>query len=337
MTRPPDDAPLTLIGQLQKQLRLRHYSLRTEGTYIAWVRRFVKFHDGKHPRQLEHKEVRAFLSDLVETRHVCASTQNQARAAIVFLYRDVLEMSMPWIAAIEAAKRPLHVPAVLTRADVARVVAALSGTSQLVVRLLHGSGLRLGEALTLRVKDIDFAMHEITVREGKGQRDRKTMLAESMVADLKAQLKYAETCWKRDLRAEEFALELPGNFAAKSARAARSWEWYWVFPSRRLHRSRDVKLTRYHVHASVVQRAVANAATACRLGKRVTCHTMRHSFATHLLQNGVDIRSIQELLGHKDVSTTMIYTHVINRGRGVKSPADTQAWGCRRRDAGVGM
>jgi integron integrase len=318
-----DDRPLTLIGQLTRTLKLRHYSVRTTDAYVSWIRRFVRFHGGRHPRVLEPTHVRAFLTSLAVEGHVSAATQNQARAAIWFLYREVLHMPMPWLDGVAPAKRPRRLPTVLTRADVATITGAVSGATRLVVRLLHGSGLRLMEALSLRVKDIEVATRTITVRAGKGQRDRVTILADAAIDDLRVQLRRAEALWRQDLRSREFGLPLPGGLAQKTPAAARSWEWYWVFPGRQLHPRAGGGLTRFHIHPTLVQRNVADAGRACRLGKRVTCHTFRHSFATHLLESGYDIRTIQELMGHRDVSTTMIYTHVLNRGgRGVKSPAD---------------
>jgi integron integrase len=269
-------------------------------------------------------DVRSFLSYLVTARDVSASTQNQARAAIWFLYRDVLRMPMPWLDGVATAKRPKRLPDVLTRSEVARIIDATPGTSKLVAHLLYGSGLRLMEALRLRVKDLEFETRTIKVRAGKGQRDRATVLAEAIVEDMKGQLARAEEMWRRDIRAKGFALQLPGAYALKSPGASRSWEWYWVFPSARIHSlGNSDALTRHHLHPTVVQRAVHQAAEACRIGKRVSCHIFRHSFATHVLQAGYDIRTVQDLLGHKDVSTTMIYTHVLNRGGiSVRSPAD---------------
>lgn len=319
-----DDLPHTVIGQLKRQLRLRHYSARTEEAYVSWVRRFVRYSGMQHPRALKPSDVRAFLSDLATRGRVSASTQNQALAALSFLYRDVLRMGLPWLDGIAHAKRPKRLPVVLTRNEVATLLGGMSGTSKLVAGVMYGGGLRLMEAVTLRVKDIDFESRSITVRSGKGARDRITVLAESHVRPLKAHLEQVERLWRLDTRQKEFAIPLPDGFAVKSPAAARSWEWYWVFPGRHSHMSAAEKVRRrFHVHETVVQRAVTNAARALRLGKRVTTHALRHSFATHLLAAGADIRTIQELLGHRDVSTTMIYTHVLNRGgHGVKSPAD---------------
>ena len=319
-----DDKPFTLVGQLRREIRLRHYSARTEEAYVSWTRRFVRFCGMRHPRGLQPSDVRAFLSDLATRGGVSASTQNQALAALSFLYRDVLRMGLPWIDGIAHAKRPKRLPVVLTRVEVSKLIGGMSGAPRLIASVMYAGGLRLMEAVTLRVKDVDFESHSITVRSGKGARDRITVLAESHVRPLKAHLEKVERLWRIDSRQQEFAIPLPDGFAAKSPAAARSWEWYWVFPGRRSHLSKagDVR-RRFHIHETVVQRAVTNAARALRLGKRVTTHAFRHSFATHLLQAGSDIRTIQELLGHRDVSTTMIYTHVLNRGgRGVKSPAD---------------
>jgi integron integrase len=319
-----DDLPYTIIGQLRRQIRLRHYSARTEETYVAWTRRFVRFSDMRHPRVLQPDDVRAFLSDLATRVGVSASTQNQALAALLFLYRDVLRMGLPWLDGIAHAKRPARLPVVLTRTEVAKVIGGMSGMPKLIASVMYAGGLRLMEGVSLRVKDVDFESRSITVRSGKGARDRITVLAESHVRPLKAHLAEVERIWQVDIRDRNFAIPLPDGFAGKAPSAARSWEWYWVFPGRRSHLSGSGEVRqRFHIHATVVQRAVSHAARAMRLGKRVTTHAFRHSFATHLLEAGADIRTIQELLGHRDVSTTMIYTHVLNRGgRGVKSPAD---------------
>jgi integron integrase len=321
---PLDDRPLTLIGQLRAQIRLRHYSPRTEEAYVAWTKRFVRFHELRHPRNLAPADVRSFLSNLATEGKVAAATQNQALAALLFLYRDVLRSPLPWLDGIERAKRPARLPVVLTRDEVARVIDAMTGMPKLVAILMYGGGLRISEAVSLRVKDLDFDSRAITIRSGKGDRDRITVLAERLVEPLRDHLRRVERVWRQDLRGKTFCVEVPGAFARKSPAAPRSWEWYWMFPAARTYVATETNSRRrHHLHVTVVQRAVTLSANALHLGKRVTCHAFRHSFATHLLEGGYDIRTIQELLGHRDVTTTMIYTHVLNRGgRGVRSPAD---------------
>ena len=258
------------------------------------------------------------------SQSVSASTQNQALAALLFLYRDVLRMPLPWLDGIERAKRPLRLPSVLTREEVWQVIEALPGRSRVLAILMYGSGLRLTEAVSLRVKDVDLKARSVTVRSGKGGKDRITVLPERLVEPLEEQLDHARRCWLQDLRDGRFAIELPDALARKMPDAARQFAWYWVFPATRMYQdSRSGAVRRHHLHQSGVQRSLGLAVRAAGVSKRVTCHTFRHSFATHLLECGYDIRTIQELMGHSDVSTTMIYTHVLNRGgRGVRSPAD---------------
>jgi integron integrase len=256
---------------------------------------------------------------------VSASTQNQALAALLFLYRDVLRMPLPWLGGIEHAKRPLRLPSVLTRDEAWRVIEALSGRSRLLAILMYGSGLRLTEAVSLRVKEVDVKSRTVTVRSGKGDKDRVTVLPERLVDPMAEEFEHARRCWLRDLADPRFRVALPDALSRKMPNAGRQFAWYWVFPATRVHHDTAGGGTwRHHLHQTSVQRAVALAARAAGIQKRVTCHTFRHSFATHLLEAGYDIRTIQELMGHADVSTTMIYTHVLNRGgRGVRSPADT--------------
>jgi integron integrase len=291
---------------------------------VAWVRRFVKYAGVRHPRVLAPRDVSAFLTHLAVGDGVGASTQNQALAAIRFMYLEVLRMPLPWLDGVERAKRPKRLPTVLTRYEVEQVLGGLSGTSKLAALLMYGSGLRLMETLTLRVKDVDLAARSITVRAGKGGKDRVTVLPERAVDLLKEQLSYVERLRSEDLREAGFGVVVPAALSRKLPGAARSLSWYWLFPARRTYVERPSGIRRrHHVHETAVQRAVSAAGAACGLRKRVTCHAFRHSFATHLLEAGYDIRTIQELLGHTDVSTTMAYTHVLNRpGRGVRSPAD---------------
>ncbi len=320
----PDDKPLTLLGQLRQHVRVRHYSKRTEAAYVMWTRRFVRFHAMRHPRTLGPADVRAFLSDLATRLHVSASTQNQALAALLFLYRHVLGVALPWLEGVERARSPARLPVVLTRAEVARLLDEMTAAPKLMATLMYGGGLRLMEAATLRVKDLNTTDRSITIRSGKGRKDRITVLPERCVDSLRAHLAGAERLWRADLRDAGFGVELPGAFGRKVPSAARAWAWYWVFPASRPYVDRATGMRRrHHLHETVVQKAVVAAAHAARIGRRVTCHALRHSFATHLLESGYDIRTIQELLGHSDVSTTMIYTHVLNRGgRGVRSPVD---------------
>jgi integron integrase len=320
-----DDRPLSLIGQYRRVIRLRHYSRRTEAAYVSWVRRFVRFHGMQHPRALTPTHVRSFLTHLAVEGSVSASTQNQALAALLFLYRDVLRMALPWLNSLERAKRPHRLPPVLSREEAWRVIDGLPGRSRLLAILMYGSGLRLGEAVSLRVKDVDLKARSVTVRGGKGGKDRVTVLPELLVEPLTEQLSDARRCWMQDLADPRFGVSLPDALVRKTPNAARQFAWYWVFPATRVyHDAASNVVRRHHVHQTVVQRSVGLVARAAEIKKRVTCHTFRHSFATHLLEAGYDIRTIQELMGHSDVSTTMIYTHVLNRGgRGVKSPADT--------------
>jgi integron integrase len=317
--------PRTLLGELRVRLKSKHYSPRTAQAYEVWVRRYIGFHGRRHPRDLDTRELRDFLSHLASKANVAASTQNQALAAIKFLYEDVLEM--PFAAPVDhlIAKRPRRLPTVLSIEDVARVIAAMEGVSQLMARVLYGSGLRLMECCTLRVKDLDLGRKELTVRHGKGGTDRRTMVPESLVPSLTAQLTEVKRQHDRDVARGAGFVELPGALGRKlGADAARHWEWQWLFPATREYLVPETReRRRHHLHESVLQDAVTSAARRAGLHQRVTCHTFRHSFATHLLEAGYDIRTVQELLGHRDVSTTMIYTHVLNRGGlGVRSPLD---------------
>jgi integron integrase len=318
---------MKLLARVRQALRLRHYSRRTEEVYVGWVRRFVKFAGTRHPRELGQAEVTRFLTSLAVDRHVSASTQNQALGALVFLYRDVLEMPVGWLTAVVRAKRPTRVPVVLTRDEVRQVLGRLKGrgVSALVVGVLYGTGMRLLEALQLRAKDVDFAANEITVRGGKGDRDRVTMLPERLKGALLHHLAAVRAQHERDVAADGGWVDLPGALGAKYPNAGREWGWQWVFPSRNTHDDAPSgQRRRHHLHETVVQRAFKEAVRAAQIAKPASCHTLRHSFATHLLESGSDIRTVQELLGHRNVATTMIYTHVLRRGGlGVRSPADT--------------
>jgi integron integrase len=324
----PATAPASsLLTQVCYAIRFRHYSRRTEEVYVQWVRRFVKYCGMRHPRELGAAEVSSFLSSLAVEGQVSASTQNQALAALLFLYREVLHMPVGWLNALVRAKRPARVPVVLTREEVRRVLGRLKGRGSpaLIAGLLYGTGMRLLEALQLRVKDIDFGANQITVRGGKGDRDRRTMLPERLKGPLLRHLAEVRTQHERDLEAGAGWVELPGALGQKYPQAGREWGWQWAFPAGRGYvEPRTGQRRRHHLHESVMQRAFKEAVRAARIAKPASCHTLRHSFATHLLDSGYDIRTVQELLGHRNVETTMIYTHVLNRGGlGVKSPADS--------------
>jgi integron integrase len=321
-----------LLDQLEALLRTRRYSPRTVEVYGKWVRQYVRFHDKRHPRELDAQHVRAFLSHLALHRHVSASTQNQAMAALLFLYREVLGIPMGPPQGIDPAKRTHRVPTVLDVSQVERVLAHLPGVPQLVASILYGSGLRISEACSLRVKDLDLDRCEILVRAGKGQRDRRTMLPAELIPAIEGHLARVRRLHERDLARGAGAVELPDALATKFPAAAREFAWQWVFPAARQYVDASTRrVHRHHVHASLIQREVTLAARAAGLTQRVSCHTFRHSFATHLLESGYDIRTVQELLGHRDVSTTMIYTHVLNRGGlGVRSPLDAARAGAGR-------
>lgn len=310
-------------GCRPRTLRLRHYSRRTEKAYLGWIRRFVAFHGRRPPREMGEPEITAFLTHLAVRQSVSASTQNQAFAALLFLFRDVLRHELSGIEAVRA-KRPTRVPLVLSRDEAAAVLRQLDGTSWLVASLLYGSGLRLLEALRVRVKDVDFARPEIVVRDGKGAKDRSTLLPRSLVLPLRTHLEGVRRQHDADTAAGAGSVDLPDALSRKYPNAAWEWGWQWVFPATRFHVDEATGLRRrHHLHETVVQRAFALAVRAAGITKPAACHSLRHSFATRLLESGYDIRTIQELLGHSDVSTTMIYTHTVAHGPlGVRSPLD---------------
>ena len=318
MTEPPK-----LLDRVRNAIRVRHYSPRTEEAYVMWIRRYILYHGKRHPSAMGANDVNAFLSHLAVDRTVSASTQNQALSALLFLYRHVLEEPLPWIDDIVRAQRPERLPVVLTIDEVRQVIGETPPPAKLVLQLLYGSGLRLLEALTLRVKDVDFGRGQLTIRDPKWKHDRTTMLPSSVTADLHEQLVHARLLHQEDLACGWGEIWLPDAIARKFPSAAHEWLWQWVFPATRRWRDKGGREGRHHLHETVVQRAVTDAARVAGIDKRVTCHSFRHSFATHLLERGHDIRTVQELLGHRDVATTMIYTHVLRHGaRGVRSPLD---------------
>jgi len=313
-----------LLDQVRQLLRLRHYSLRTEEAYLAWMKRFILFHGKRHPRELDERDISAFLSSLVVEGKVAASTQNQALSALLFLYKEVLGRELAFIGGVVRVKRPAKLPVVLAPAEVRAVLAQLNRQYRLMAELLYGSGLRLLECLRLRIKDVDFQYLHIVVRDSKGGKDRRTMLPVSVVSALRDHLVEVKRRHDVDLAQGFGTVHLPGALERKMPNASREWPWQYVFPAAK--RSVDPHTgveQRHHVSEKNPQNAVKSAVRAARINKTASCHTFRHSFATHLLENGYDIRTVQELLGHKDVSTTMIYTHVLNRpGLGVRSPLD---------------
>jgi integron integrase len=320
----PDSGEKRLVERFREAIRARHYSRRTEQAYWHWVRRFIFFSGKRHPRELGADQVSAFLSWLATGRNVAAATQNQALSALLFLYKEVLGQDLPWLGAMVRAQRPVRLPTVLTEAEVRRLLAGVEGAAALMVGLLYGAGLRQIECLSLRVKDIDFAYRQILVRDGKGAKDRATMLPENLVQRLQAHLGKVRLLHQRDLKEGFGEVHLPYALSRKYPRAGFEWGWQFVFPSgNRSADPDDGVIRRHHIHPDTLGRVVKMAARRAGIVKPVSCHTLRHSFATHLLERGHDIRTVQELLGHSDVSTTMIYTHVMNKGaRGVKSPLD---------------
>jgi integron integrase len=313
-----------LLDQVREVLRVKHYAIRTEEVYVHWIKRYIFFHHKRHPREMGAAEVQAFLSDLAVNQKVSASTQNQALNALVFLYDQVLHMELEWMDGLVRARRTARLPVVMAREEVRRVIAAMAGTHQLLAKLLYGTGLRLMECLRLRVKDIDFERNQIIVRNGKGDKDRVTMLPEAIKPALQEHLARVKILHEKDLADGFGEVYLPDALERKYPKAAREWGWQWAFPSGRISEDpRSGKKRRHHLHELILQRAVRQAVQLARLSKPISCHTFRHSFATHLLEAGYDIRTVQELLGHAHVSTTQIYTHVLQKpGLGITSPLD---------------
>jgi integron integrase len=322
----PSENPPRLLDQVRELIRVRHYSIRTEEAYVQWIRRFILFHGKRHPREMGAPELTSFLSSLAVQHKVAASTQNQALHAILFLYRDVLKVDLPWLDDVQRARKPQRLPVVFTREEVKALLAQLQGTTWLMAMLTYGSGLRLLECLRLRVKDVDFHCKQLLVRDAKGQKDRVTMLPNSLIEPMRTHLARIRRLHEFDLREGFGRVYLPHALAAKYPSADREWGWQYVFPSSR--RSIDPLSgaeRRHHAPEDALQRAVRQAIRKANIVKPGSVHTLRHSFATHLLESGYDIRTVQELLGHADVKTTMIYTHVLNRGgRGVISPVDVE-------------
>lgn len=317
-------AKFRLLEQVRNAIRTRGYSPRTEKTYVAWIRRFILFHARRHPLTMGDAEIREFITYLAVEKRVAPATQNQALAAVLFLFNQVMRKQIGFVQGIVHSKTSRKLPTVLAPDEVRRIVEKLTGTPRVCALLMYGSGLRVLEVVSLRVKDLDFIRKEIVIRAGKGDRDRRVPLPESVAPTLRAQLKRVERQFGLDLRAGLRGAALPGALSIKYPTADRQLGWQYVFPSRRVYTEAETRARRrHHYHESALQRAFATAVRQARITKRASCHSLRHSFATHLLETGTDIRTIQELLGHTDLRTTMIYTHVLNRGAlGVKSPAD---------------
>ncbi|MEJ1958311.1 MAG: integron integrase [Nitrosomonadales bacterium] len=321
---PSTPSPPKLLDQVRDKIRVKHYSIRTETQYVQWIKRFILFHDKRHPQDMDAVEVEAFLTHLAVEGSVSASTQNQALSALLFLYREVLGINLPWMETMVRAKKPQRLPVVMTRAEVTLVLERMEGGYGLMARLLYGTGMRLMECCRLRVKDVDFGQREILVRDGKGGKDRVTMLPETLIRAMQEHLAKRRLLYEDDLAKSMAGVFLPDALARKYPNAAAEWAWQYVFPSGSYSVDpRSGRERRHHIDEKLLQRAVKKAVALSGITKLATPHTLRHSFATHLLQAGYDIRTVQELLGHSDVSTTMIYTHVLNKGgKGVVSPLD---------------
>lgn len=313
-----------LLDQTRALMRLKHYSYKTEKIYIYWMKKFFHFHQLRHPAEMAAAEVEAFLTDLAVKQSVSASTQNQALAAILFLYREVLKINLPWLENFTPAKKSKHLPVVLTKEEVSLILSRISGVNWIIANLLYGSGLRLTEALRLRVKDLDFEYRQITVRGGKGAKDRVTVLPTKLIEPLKKQLTQTKIVHERDIKCGLGRVEMPFAMARKYPNANIEWKWQYVFPSKTLSKNpRTGTIGRHHLSESSLQKPFKQAVNETKIEKPASPHTLQHSFATHLLQNWQDIRTIQDLLGHKELTTTMVYTHVMQSNRlGIKSPAD---------------
>jgi len=321
---PQASEPPKLLDQVRQRLRAKHYSIRTETQYVQWIRRFIFYHNKRHPIEMGAKEVEAFLTHLATEGRVSASTQNQALAALLFLYREIFELDLPWLDNVIRAKKSQRLPVVLSKDEVVRILGRMEGTYSLMARLLYGTGMRIMECCRLRVQDIDFDRREVLIRNGKGAKDRVTMLPDSVVAPLREHLARRRQLFEDDLAKGMAEVYLPDELDRKYPNAATDWVWQYVFCSGSYSIDpRSGRERRHHIDEKLLQRAMKKAVIAAGINKPATPHTFRHSFATHLLESGYDIRTVQELLGHSDVSTTMIYTHVLNKGgRGVASPLD---------------
>jgi len=321
---PNKNTPPKLLDQVRDRIRVKHYSIRTETQYVQWIKRFILFHNKRHPQEMGNTEVEAFLTHLAVDGQVSASTQNQALSALLFLYKEVLAIDLPWLNNVVRAKQPQRLPVVLTRSEVREVLARMKGVHGLMANMLYGTGMRLMECVRLRVKDVDFERNEILIRDGKGGKDRVTMLPSTVVAGLQTHLEQRRILFDDDYRTGKTNVFLPDALAQKYPNVATEWCWQYIFPAGSYSRDpRSGVERRHHIDEKLLQRAMKKAVQAAGITKPATPHTLRHSFATHLLEAGYDIRTVQELLGHSDVSTTMIYTHVLNKGgRGVLSPLD---------------
>ena len=326
---PPTAQKPKLLDQVRQAIRTRHYSYMTEKAYVHWTKRYIFFHNKRHPAEMGEAEIARFLSSLATDGQVSASTQNQAFNALLFLYKEVLGKKIGLIEGVVRAKRPLRLPVVLTKDEVKKVIDHMNGVPRLMAVLLYGAGLRLMECCRLRIKDIDFSRNEIVIRAGKGDKDRHTMLPTAIKESLSRHIETVRCQHRGDIEKGLGRVALPNALERKYANAGREWPWQWVFPAPQHYTDRTTgEKRRHHLHESVLQRAVRDAVVKAGIPKPASCHTFRHSFATHLLEDGYDIRTVQELLGHRDVSTTMVYTHVLNRGgRAVRSPADSLATG----------
>ena len=312
-----------LLDQIRTHLRVNHYSRKTEETYIGWIKRFILFHNKRHPNEMGKDEIQKFINHLAVEQNVSSSTQNQALQAILYLYKNILNKNVGWLDDIKHATRIKHLPVVFSRNETTKIFEHLNGTPKLIVSLLYGSGLRLSEALSLRIKDIDFEYKQIIVRDGKGEKDRHTVLPSSIIPELKKHLNEVYKQHKKDLSKGKGETILPYALDKKYPNAAKEFGWQYAFPADKYIKHKESgKIIRWHKHESTIQRAVKDAIKKAGIIKQGSPHTFRHSFATHLLENGYDIRTIQELLGHSSIKTTMIYTHVLNKGLGVKSPLD---------------
>jgi integron integrase len=324
---PPPLQSTRLLDRVRERARYLHYSLSTEKAYLYWVRFFIRWHHLKHPRDMGAAEVEAFLTMLATERKVSTSTHNQALSALLFLYREVLDIKLPWMDGIRRPGYTKRIPSVLTTHEVARVLAALEGETALIARLLYGTGMRLMEGLRLRIKDVDFDRRAIIVREAKGNKDRVVMLPQSLASDMRAQMLAARALWEADRQSQRGGVEVPHALETKYPQVGRTWAWFWMFPSPGYSVDPGSGVERrHHLHEDRLQRGLKRAAVRAGIVKPLSVHTLRHSFATHLLQAGTDIRTVQELLGHSDVSTTMIYTHVLKvAAGGTSSPLDALA------------